>query len=148
MSPETHDTLVIESRLAELGRVERWLAGLLQDWKVPPETQFAVDLVINEAVTNVIGYAHPEDPTRETLISLTDRPDAILVEIIDTGAAFNPLDAPEMIASRDLEGASIGGRGIHLIKSFSDDYSYSRVSGQNRLTLAIHKKGCPLSHCL
>ncbi|WP_296808122.1 ATP-binding protein [Thiocapsa sp.] len=141
MSAETQDTLVIETRLAELARVERWLAGLLQDWKVSPETRFAVDLVINEAVTNVIGYAHPEDPTRETRISLTDRPDAIVVEILDTGTAFNPLEAPAMIVSKDLDEASIGGRGIHLIKSFADNYSYSRVSGHNHLTLAIHKKG-------
>jgi anti-sigma regulatory factor (Ser/Thr protein kinase) len=141
MSAETHDTLVIESRLAELGRVERWLAGLLEGWKVPPETGFAVDVVINEAVTNVIGYAHPEDTTRKTSISLTDHPDAVVVEILDSGAAFNPLEAPAMVEARNLEEASIGGRGIHLIKSFADDYSYSRVSGHNRLTLAIHKKG-------
>jgi anti-sigma regulatory factor (Ser/Thr protein kinase) len=141
MSAETHDTLVIESRLAELGRVERWLAGLFEDWRVPPETRFAVDLVINEAVTNVIGYAYREDATRQTRISLTDRPDAILVEILDSGAAFDPLEAPAMIASSDLAQAPVGGRGIHLIKSFADDYSYSRVSGHNRLTLAIQKKG-------
>ncbi len=139
MSACPRDTLVIKSRLGELARVERWLAGLFEEWKVSPETGFAVDLVINEAVTNVIDHAYPEAPTQETIISLTDRPDAILVEILDTGAAFNPLDAPAMVEATDLEQASIGGRGIHLIKSFADDYSYSRVSGHNRLRLAIHK---------
>jgi anti-sigma regulatory factor (Ser/Thr protein kinase) len=142
MSVHRSDTLVIESRLDEFARVEPWLAGLFDAWDVCPDTGFAVDLVINEAVTNVIAYAYPPATTQDIRISLTDRTDAILIEIVDSGVAFDPLEAPATVETSDLDEASIGGRGIRLIKRFADEARYDRLSGQNRLTLTIRKTGC------
>jgi anti-sigma regulatory factor (Ser/Thr protein kinase) len=143
MSAHPSHTLVIESRLDELARVERWLAGLFAAWAMPPETGFTVDLVINEAATNVIAYAYPGTPRPDACITLTltKRPDAVLVEITDAGVPFDPLEAPAMAEASDLDEASIGGRGIRLIKSFADEAHYSRIAGQNHLTLVIRKTG-------
>ena len=143
MDRDSRKTLVIENRLAELARLERWLAGLLEQWGIKPEAGFRVDLVINEAVTNVVRHAYPEDTTQTLSLSLTDTPGGVIIEIVDGGIPFNPFDAPEMASARNLEEASIGGRGIHLMKAFADDYDYSRVSGQNRLTLVISKDTDP-----
>lgn len=53
--------------------------------------------------------------------------------------AFGPLAAPAIATGTDLAHATIGGRGIHLIKSYSHEQCYSYVSGANRLKLVIAK---------
>jgi anti-sigma regulatory factor (Ser/Thr protein kinase) len=139
VAAERQETLVIENRFSELGRVEAWLAGLVDRWEIPPETAFAVDLVINEAVTNVISYAFPDAGTHPVILSLTDTPEEVVVEILDGGVPFDPFAAPEMAMSRDLDTAEIGGRGIRLIKSFADRHNYRRVADGNRLCLTLRK---------
>jgi anti-sigma regulatory factor (Ser/Thr protein kinase) len=131
---------VIANRLPELAVVERWLAEIADDWGLPPKTAFAIDLVINEAVTNVVSYGYRDNASDTISISLTNQTDAVDVEIIDSGAAFNPLDQPPMEIGADLEHADIGGRGIHLIRTYSQGQSYGFVSGRNHLKLRINKQ--------
>jgi anti-sigma regulatory factor (Ser/Thr protein kinase) len=136
---KTSETLVIENRLSELFAVEQWLATLVERWSIPPDTAFGVDLVINEAVTNVISYAFPGGGNHPVTLSIADSPGEVVVEIVDAGIPFDPLTAPAMVISRDLDSAPIGGRGIHLIKSYTDRQDYTRVAGYNRLTLTLRK---------
>jgi anti-sigma regulatory factor (Ser/Thr protein kinase) len=140
MSECATQTLIIKNRLSELADVERWLAHLMEAWAVPPKTAFAVDLVINEAVTNVISYAYDDESPHAISIALSDAADTVTVEIEDDGAPFNPLAADAMVVGTDLEHAAVGGRGIHLMKTFSDAQDYRYISGRNTLTLVLNKQ--------
>ena len=139
VSDASQASLTIENRLSELARVERWLADLMGRWAVSDRTVFAVDLVMNEAVTNVIDHAYSDNLTHQITITLANAPDGIVIGILNDGKAFNPFDAPQFEASEDLAQAPIGGRGIHLIKSYSVAHHYGRVAGRNHLTLVIPK---------
>jgi len=136
---ERQETLVIENRLSELSRVEQWLAGLADQWTLSPRVAFGVDLVINEALANVISYAYSDSAVHAITISLTNTAESVAVEVVDDGEAFDPFKAPAIAPSRELEDADIGGRGIHLIKSYTDGHHYSRVANHNRLILRIDK---------
>lgn len=140
MPCEPPEIIVIENRLSEMSRVEQWLAGVLETWGLSPQSAFAVDLVINEAVTNVISYGYKDGATHQVSISLTSCDDRVLVEVLDDGIAFDPFRGPAMSAADNLEDASIGGRGIFLIKSFSETYDYKRVADRNRMRLSIRKE--------
>lgn len=133
--------LVIENRPDELVRVSEWLAGLVGAWGVAPAPAFAMDLIITEAVTNIIQFGFEGEDRRPISICLQDCPGDLVVHILDGGEGFNPLAAPPMELGRDLDSASVGGRGIHLIKSYADRHHYDRVAGINRLTLAVRKDG-------
>lgn len=139
MSSRTRQELVIANRLSELAAVERWLAALMTDWAVPPKASFAVDLVLNEAVTNVISHAFSDGTSHAIRIALTDTQESVKIEIEDDGRPFDPLSAPAMAAPTDLEHASVGGRGIHLLRSYSDEQHYAYSSGLNRLSLVVKK---------
>ncbi len=119
--------------------MQRWLAATLGQWALPPAAAFAVDLVINEAVTNSILHARPGSNPHDIHLTLTDTPESVVVEIVDSGEAFNPLDAPPMVLAENLEQAAVAGRGIHLIKAYADEHAYRRIAEHNCLTLAIHK---------
>lgn len=139
MAGDPQSTLVIENRLTEFVRAEAWLAQLLDEWAIPRKLGFAIDLVLNEAVTNVICYAYEDVAPRPIAITLTNGSAAVVIEVVDDGKPFNPLHAPPMAVAEGLKGASIGGRGIHLIKSYADEQHYRRVGGRNRLTLLLRK---------
>jgi anti-sigma regulatory factor (Ser/Thr protein kinase) len=132
-------SMVIENRLSEFRRVEAWLAELAEAWVLPPQTAFAVDLVVNEAVTNTISYGYQDAATHEISIRLTDSADAVEIEISDDARPFDPFSLPPMVIGTDLAEASIGGRGIHLIKTYTDERRYSFISGRNHLKLRVSK---------
>ena len=140
MAFQSQQTLVIGNRLSEFARVEAWLAQLLEQWAISTELAFAIDLVLNETVTNVISYAYEDTANHQIAITITDGPEAVGVEVVDDGKPFDPLQAPKIVTAHDLEHAAIGGRGIHLIKSYADEHYYRRIAGHNRLTLLLRKR--------
>jgi anti-sigma regulatory factor (Ser/Thr protein kinase) len=139
MAGEARRERVIGNQLSELADVERWLADLVVEWGLSDQTAFALDLVLNEAVTNVITHGYPDGRPDSITIALTDAADALVLEIEDHARPFDPLTAPAMATGTDLAHATIGGRGIRLIKTYSDEQCYSYVSGANRLKLVVRK---------
>jgi serine/threonine-protein kinase RsbW len=105
-----------------------------------------VDLVLEEALANIINHAYPEN-TPDPLVELgagTDTDGVFLLALTDHGPPFDPVGvseaAPELEASlaanmeADLEHRLPGGLGLFLIQSMSEA-SYRREDGANILTL-------------
>jgi sigma-B regulation protein RsbU (phosphoserine phosphatase) len=140
VSKEVQDeALVIGNRLAEMSRVESWLGKITTTWALPAQVVFALDLVINEAVTNVINHAFRDLERHDIRIALRNGADAVEIEVTDDGIAFDPVTRLDVAPADDLEHADVGGRGIHLIKRFSTDQRYDRVAGRNRLRVRVAK---------
>lgn len=140
MYPTARETLVLQNRLEELRRMERWLADRFHEWKLSDRVAFAIDLVVNEAVTNLISYGYSDNETHEIVLTLTNEADAVAVEIFDDAQPFNPFEAPVRPPASDLGSAPIGGLGLSLIKSYADEYDYGRVADRNRLGLIVRKR--------
>jgi len=89
---------------------------------------------LDEAVTNVVMYAYPKAKgnIRITIERVNDR---VLIEIIDSGAPFNPLNHPVPDVSASIEKRLIGGLGIHLMRNMMDEMNYRRIDGKNCLSL-------------
>jgi anti-sigma regulatory factor (Ser/Thr protein kinase) len=58
----------------------------------------------------------------------------------DDGVAFNPLEAPAPRQPGSLAEATVGGLGIHLIRSFTDECRYRRENGRNHLTMVARPR--------
>ena len=112
-------------------QAESWLAGQ----QVSFEGMYLASLTIEELVTNCIkyGYDSPEGHTIDMVFSVEDH--VLTIEVVDDGNPFNPLDAPAPDLSSPIEHRALGGLGLHLLRELSDDASYERRDGTNRLTL-------------
>jgi anti-sigma regulatory factor (Ser/Thr protein kinase) len=95
--------------------------------------------VLNEALPNIIGYAYPDDGDHDIAIALEDRGDRVVIEITDDGVAFDPFEREPFVEAASLADAAIGGRGIHLMRSFTDAQEYRRRDGTNLIRLSICK---------
>lgn len=131
-------TLVIRNELSALREMSAWLEATIQRLEVPEPLVFKFDLCANEAVTNVISYAYPENGAREIGLRLFREDEALCLEIEDDGIPFNPIERPKHVQPASLEEAEIGGLGVDLIRTFMDECHYARRSGRNVLKMVAH----------
>lgn len=92
----------------------------------------SIELVINEALVNVLKHAYLSDEKKKVLVQISVEEDKVIFCFIDWGLSFDPEDVP----TPDLEKPAEGGLGLWLIRQFVDELDYkSEPDGKNVLRL-------------
>jgi serine/threonine-protein kinase RsbW len=125
--------LSLTSDLAEVARLNAWLADLLAAGHIPATAADAAKLCLNELVANVILYGYPDGRTGRIEVTLQPESGALSVLIEDDGIAFDPLAAPQAVPLSGLDDDRIGGFGLKLFRENTRAASYERSGGMNRL---------------
>jgi anti-sigma regulatory factor (Ser/Thr protein kinase) len=96
----------------------------------------SVQLVIEEAFVNAINHGSLVLDTVDFYFTAFDQ--HIMVEMIDSGIAYNPFkESPVPELGLPIEDTDVGGLGVHLIRSMSKQYRYKRSNNKNHLCLLI-----------
>ena len=103
--------------------------------QLPISVRQAADLAIEEHLTNILSYGYEPGAPPHVVIQLKTDAESLRVEIKDNGKPFNPLAAPPVDTSLPLEDKPVGGLGVHLMRQFMDELSYSREAGKNVLRM-------------
>lgn len=98
---------------------------------VSEDTINLIDSAIDDELDNIISYAY-ESKNETFRFQYRIANNELKIVVTDKGMAFNPLKVKPADLSPDR---SIGGLGIHLIKSIMDSVSYSRTDDENILVL-------------
>jgi serine/threonine-protein kinase RsbW len=103
--------------------------------RMAPRTIAHLQLALEEHLANLA--THGGRPAGGLRVELRLFPAAagIEIEVEDNGAAFNPLEHPEVDTQKPLEDRPIGGLGIHLIRRLTDNLEYRRVGDRNWLRI-------------
>lgn len=99
------------------------------------KVDYQLRLVSEEALINIINYAYVKESGELKIDCETINNDTILIEISDTGAAFDPLQKEDPDITLPVEERRVGGLGIFIIKNIMDTVDYKREGGKNILTL-------------
>lgn len=92
----------------------------------------SVELVINEALVNVLKHAYRSDDNKKVLIQTLVEKDKVVFCFVDWGLSFDPEEVP----TPNLEKPTEGGLGLWLIRQFVDELDYkSESDGKNVLRL-------------
>lgn len=102
---------------------------------IPPDSEFKIDLALEEVFTNIIRYGFADNKTHEIAIRLECTLDRVRIQVDDDGRHFNPLLAPEVDTGAALAQRQPGGLGIHLVRRLMDEVRYQRRKAGNRLIL-------------
>lgn len=139
----TRDRLTLRSQLSDLPLVTRWLQALTSHYGFPTRTSFAIDLCLEEALSNVIRHGYAGDPTQKIGIEFSMGPEGRVSFVIeDTAPHFRPFDpeAPAVEPSLvPLEEIVPGGQGIPLMRKFADAVNWEPLPKGNRLTLVFSR---------
>lgn len=115
------------------------LTVLVDSWGLEQRTVFKVELIVEELYTNYLKYA-VMDNTEPVEILLELQEEKLHITFKDNGSPFNPVKVPTPDVNLPLEERQAGGLGLHLVKHFTDDRSYTREQGWNILKMTITKQ--------
>ncbi|KZD06784.1 ATP-binding protein [Oceanibaculum pacificum] len=122
-----NDREAIPAIVGELERLTE-IAGLA------PDAAYALELAVDELVTNIISYGYPAGGQGTIQIVVEADAAQLRLEIVDDGVPFDPLtqerDPP---LDGEIEDRPIGGLGIHLVQSLMDEMRYERSGDRNRI---------------
>ena len=129
-------SLLIANELDELQKVNAAIEELAEEENWSPDVTFQIGLAVEELGVNIVNYGYEDDKDHEIRIVISSEDEAITIEIEDDGHAFNPLsDAPAPDLDAEVEDRTVGGLGIHLVRTMMDEVHYQRQQNKNRLTL-------------
>ncbi len=125
--------LKLSNKISELETIQLCLDELVEKWNVPAALGMTLNLVIEEAFTNVVNYAY-DDSDEHCIEIVFEMQDKILsISLIDDGIAYDPTQNATPDLSLSVEERKIGGLGVYLIKSMMDEVEYERKAGKNIL---------------
>lgn len=124
-----------------LRKMSAWLEEAGTALGLSAEQRFELDLVANEAVTNVVSYGFPGGRAGSIEIRVSIEGDEVVLEIEDDGREFNPLQVDARISPDGLDEATVGGLGIHLIRMTVASCEYRRTASHNVFTMRSPLKG-------
>ena len=126
---------VIENRIEELTSLAEKIDEMAEDWELSQAIAMNINLVIEEAVSNIIFYAFNDNNKHEIDITVKFDDKVLTIEITDNGKPFNPLLQQQPDINLPAEERPVGGLGIFLISQIMDEKKYTRRKNQNILTL-------------
>jgi serine/threonine-protein kinase RsbW len=120
--------------LADLSRLSAELAAFADRHELSAAVMMALELSLEEAVTNVIDYGF-DGGSHQIGVELAIEDGAVRATVTDDGREYNPLLRPDPDVAAPLEDRQIGGLGVLLVKQLMDEVNYARDHGRNVLTI-------------
>jgi len=130
-----HQTLILANQLGELETIRASLKKLIVDWGIPSSMEFSLNLVLEEAFTNVVNYAFNNGREHQIELCFEIQEGNLVVTITDDGLAYDPTMIPEPDTELEAGKRPIGGLGFFLVKKFMDEVKYRRSENKNQLIL-------------
>jgi len=123
--------LAVEATLANMNAVQDFISAHIADCSVKIQNQ--IRIAVDEIFSNISRYAYrPETGSAVVRIAVNED---IMIEVEDSGIAFDPLttDAPDI--SLTAEEREIGGIGLFMVKNLMDSVEYRREGDNNIVTI-------------
>ncbi len=127
------DEIRIANSLSEIARVADLVDSFGARHKFPNEVIVALNVSLDEILNNIISYAYEDAGHHDIVVRLALRGGSVEAVVEDDGRAFDPL----AVAPPDLETTprAVGGVGLHFVRKLTDELTYARRDGINRLRL-------------
>jgi len=128
----------IQSDLTEFRGLTPRILAFLREGNVPPRAAYVARMAVEELVVNVIRYAFDRADSTNTIdVDIRTSPGHVVVRVEDAGRPFDPRTAPSPRLGASLADRTVGGWGIHLVRSMSDELSYERRGGRNIVEVRV-----------
>ena len=128
-------SIVLANEISEISRLNGFIEDIGEEFSLTPDVVFNLNLVLEEAVVNIINYAYPKEENQSIYLSARLHEGSIVLILTDTGKEFDPTMAPEADVTLSADEREIGGLGIFLIRQIMNEVRYERIDGKNILTL-------------
>ena len=125
--------IVLQNQPEEKARLVAGLGAFAAEHHLPPAVVQAVDLALEEHLTNVLNYGYEDKAVHEIRVRFSIQESSLHVEVEDDARPHNPLDQPAVDTAAPLDERMIGGLGVHLMRHFMDGLDYRYEGNRNIL---------------
>jgi len=136
MGSEKNKKYIIENEVEELPNLAEKIEKLGESWDLSQAITMNVNLVMEEALSNIIFYAFNDKKKHEIEIYVSIKKNKLTITFKDDGVPFNPLSQQKPDINLPAEERPVGGLGIFLMSQIMDEMHYNRQKNKNILTLA------------
>lgn len=132
---QNYRRLLLRNDVKELFRISDFLELLWEEWDLPIKLMYSINLVLEEAISNIIFYAFEDDQVHLIGLEFRRKGDELSMILIDGGKPFDPTVKDDPDTSLSVEDRPIGGLGIYMIKQLMDKVSYERINEKNHFVM-------------
>lgn len=115
--------------------VTQQLEHLLPPVACDSGTYMQLELVLEELITNIVNHGYPDHRQGHIWCIMLLIEQTLLIKISDDGDPFDPFSLPAPDLSLSISQRPIGGLGVHLIRSYMNQYAYRFNNGLNQVVL-------------
>ncbi len=142
----TAEVLNLRSRMSDLSQIHAWIERLASLHSIPSNTQFAMNLCLEEVLSNIIRHGYSGESGRPMSVRFASpREDEFVLVVEDQAPPFNPVDSPELPALHSLDDIQVGGQGIRLLRHFAGALEYLETPTGNRLIIRFSSAGAAVA---
>ncbi len=113
------------------------IEGFCEEYAVPAKKLFAIQLILEELVTNIIKYGGGDGKKETIEVSLSLIGEDVRLVIRDNSGAFDPLRSILPDVSLQAEERNIGGLGLFLVRKKVKSLLYENKDGFNIVIATI-----------
>jgi anti-sigma regulatory factor (Ser/Thr protein kinase) len=131
--------IMLPCTLDALTQLSEWVHSVASENSLSARCTFRLELVLVEAVTNIVEHACAGPAGGAITVQLAIKPGWVVVCVEDSERPFDPTTAPAHRQPASLEDATIGGLGIHLMRAYTQQLEYRRVDDKNQLFMTLSR---------
>ena len=117
----------VEEIAAVAERIDEFCAAC----NIGPQVAYAVNLSVEELLTNTISYGYGDDEPHRIAIRVRLDANLLGVEMIDDARPFDPTTGTEPDLEASLEDRPVGGLGLFFADQMMDSIEYRYEDGRN-----------------
>jgi len=123
MTTQTYQEIEIPSSFPKAKQVEEDIIAAARKYGYSEEDVFALQLSLEEALSNAIRHGNQEDPSKSISLRYYISAAQIDIYVADEGTGFDPTGIPDPTSSENLECPN--GRGILLMRAYMNLVEYN-----------------------
>lgn len=133
--------LKLKNELKELNKLAEFINQFVMDNNLSKRNVFDLNLILEEHFVNIVSYAFSDDAVHiiEFYLEILDS-GKINICVTDDGKEFDPTVIKNTEIGLSEEERSIGGLGIHFIKTLTQKFEYNRYNNKNKLNMLYNIK--------
>jgi len=134
-NPEKIKNLQLVNEISQLSVITEFVENLVDEWELSPGLAMSLNLVLEEAFTNVVFYAYADEKQHLIDLNFEKSGEQLKIILTDDGSEYDPTQKGDPDFDVPIEKRNVGGLGIFLIKKIMDTVEYQRKEDRNYLIL-------------
>ena len=129
--------LSLVNRLDALEPARLAIQAYLAPAGLSPQVVFKLELVLEETFMNLLWHAFKDGAEHVIKLTVQRGADEVVLGFVDDGVPFDPTGAAEPARPASTAEATVGGRGLALVRRAARRIEYRRSGAHNHLGIAV-----------